>query len=490
MKDLREKTVRGAVSRVCAQAVNFLLRICSLAILARLLEPKDFGLVGMVTAVTGVLYLFRDFGLSAASVQSGEATEEQMAALFWINISVGALLMVALSLCAPLVAGFYHEPRLYWVTIVLAAGFLVNAAGIQHSARLQRQMRFTALSLIDTSSWIVSTAVGIGGAKAGYGYWALVAMTVSQPLTASVAFWAVSRWVPQLPSRRANIGSMMRFGGTMTLHGLISYVALNAEKVLLGRFWGADAIGLYGRAYQLIRIPTDTLNNAVGEVAFSALSRLQDQPVRLKNYFLKGYSLILGLTLPATLAGGLFAEDLVGAVLGAKWKDAAPVFRLLTPTILVFAIGNPLGWLLQATGIVRRGVNMSLVITPILIAGYLLGLPYGPAGVAAAYSAVWSLWLIPLIAWSVHGTVISIKDVFGAISRPFVSSVIAGALALGVCAFCGPSHWVRLLVGGSVLGGAYLGMILYVMDQKSFYVDLLRSFTRRSQVEEPAVVSA
>ena len=190
--------------------------------------------------------------------------------------------------------------------------------------------------MIDTGSWIVSTVVAIGAAKAGYGYWALVAMTVAQPLIATTAFWLFTAWVPGMPCRRAGIGSMVRFGGTLTVNGLLVYVASNFEKVLLGRFWGAEAIGIYGRAYQLIRIPTDTLNGAIGEVAFSALSRLQDDPVRLRSYFLKGYSLVLALTLPATFACGVFADDLIGALLGPKWKDAAPIFRLLTPTILVF----------------------------------------------------------------------------------------------------------------------------------------------------------
>ena len=128
----------------------------------------------------------------------------------------------------------------------------------------------------------------------------------------------------------------------------------NFEKVLLGRFWGADAIGIYGRAYQLINIPTDNLNSAAGEVAFSALSRLQDDPSRLKSYFLKGYSLVLALTLPITIACALFADDMIFVLLGPKWKDAAAIFRLLAPTILVFAIANPLSWLLSSIGLVGR----------------------------------------------------------------------------------------------------------------------------------------
>jgi O-antigen/teichoic acid export membrane protein len=150
-------------------------------VLARLLGPKDFGLMGMVTAFTGFLGVFRDFGLSSAAVQRTTITEEQMSTLFWINILLGLLLMVVAFAMAPAIAAFYRNPQLFWVTAVLASGFLFNAAGIQHSALLQRQMRFTALSMISVVSSIVGIAIGIGEARAGYGYWALVLMTVASP---------------------------------------------------------------------------------------------------------------------------------------------------------------------------------------------------------------------------------------------------------------------------------------------------------------------
>jgi O-antigen/teichoic acid export membrane protein len=174
LKDLKERAIRGGFARICAQAVFFSLRIAALMVLARLLDPKDFGLVGMVTAFTGVLNLFRDFGLSTATVQRMDVTNEQVSTLFWINIMVGAILMFVLALMAPAVTAFYNEPRLFWVTIVLATSFLINAAGVQHSALLQRQMRFTALAVIQIVSLVVSTTLGIGAAIGGYGYWALV----------------------------------------------------------------------------------------------------------------------------------------------------------------------------------------------------------------------------------------------------------------------------------------------------------------------------
>ena len=331
MKDLRERAIRGGFAKICAQAAGFLIRVGSLIILARLLNPKDFGLVGMVTAFTGVLTLFRDFGLSAASVQRATVTEEQISALFWINVLVGGILTIITLALAPVVDAFYHEPKVFWITIIVAVGFLFNGAGIQHRALLQRQMRFGTLVLIEISTLITSTFIAIGMAKANWGYWALVTTTVSAPFISTVGSWIATNWVPGLPRRGAGIRSMIRFGGTITLNSLVLYVAYNIDKVLLGRFWGPEIVGIYGRASELIKIPTDNLNSAVGEVAFATLSRIQDDPERLKRYFLNGYCLLVGLTLPITIFCALFADDIVFVLLGPKWKDAAEIFRISSP---------------------------------------------------------------------------------------------------------------------------------------------------------------
>jgi O-antigen/teichoic acid export membrane protein len=463
----------------------------SMMVLARLLEPKDFGLLGMVTAFTGVLSLFRDFGLSSAAIQRADVTEQQTSTLFWINVLVGAMLAVLAAALAPVVSTFYHEPRLLWVTIVVATGFLINGAGVQHSALLQRQMRFTALAVIDVASLIVSSTIAIGAAKAGYGLWALVVMTVSLPLTTTIGLWIVAAWVPGPPHRGVGIRSMMRFGGTLTLNGLVMYVASNFEKVLLGRFWGAEALGIYGRAYQLIRIPTDNLNSAVGDVAFSALSRIQDDPDRLRGYFLKGYSFVLALTLPITIACALFADDIIFVFLGPKWKEAAGIFRLLAPTMLIFAIANPLGWLLNSLGLVGRGLRIALVIAPLMIASYIIGLPYGLKGVAFAYSAVMMLWIFPVIAWAIHETVISFWDVLRSVSRPLGSIIPAATIAYGVGHFLsqGLTPLPRLVLESAILFLTYFGVLLFVAGQKSFYLGLLRGMKRPTSVEKEDLVS-
>ena len=486
MKDLKKKTIRGGYARLCSQAAYLLLRLGSLALLARLLDPTDFGLLGMVTAFTGVLSVFRDFGLSTATIQRATVTEQQTSTLFWINILVGAALTVLVLVFAPALASFYREPRLFWVTTAVAPGFLFNAAGVQHSALLQRQMRFTALALIDIFSLMASTLAAIAMAKAGYGYWALIAMTVSLPLFTTIGLWLATGWVPGRPRRCADLRSIMRFGGTITLNSIVFYVSTNLEKVLIGRFWGAEAIGLYGRAYQLIKIPTDIVNSAVGQVAFSALSRVQDDPVRLKSYFLKGYSLVLAVTIPATLACALFADDIIPFFLGPKWIDAVVLLQIFSPTVFVLAIANPLGWLLDSLGMVGRNLRIQLAFAPTMIAGILVGLPFGPKGVAFAYSSVWALWVVPVIAWAVRGTVISFKDVVMAVRQPLFSGLVAAVLVLGLRFSCGQclTMFPRLVLEATLLLGVYVATLLYVMGQRSFYMDLLRKMSGRSSVAE------
>lgn len=486
MKDLKIKVVRGGLAKVCAQGANFALRIGSLMVLARLLSPKDFGLVGMVTAFMGVLNLFRDFGLSAASVQRVEVTDEQVSTLFWVNMAMGGSLVLLLVISSPFIAMFYREPRLLWVTIALSSGFLFNAAGVQHSAMLQRQLRFTAIAAIDIAALIFGIAVGIGMALKGFGYWSLVCMTIASTFLASLLFWVFSGWIPGPPRKHSGVRSMMKFGGTLTLNSLVVYVAYNLEKVLLGRFWGAETVGIYGRAYQLISIPTDNLNSAVGEVAFPLLARVQNDPNRLRSYFLKGYSLVLGLTVPITIACALFGRDLIFVFLGPKWNQSAPIFRLLAPTILMFAMINPTSWLLFSLGWLKRSLQIAFVIAPLVITAYIIGLPYGPKGVALAYSTAMAIWLVPHLLWCIKGTSISFNDIMNVVKRPVISAGVAALVAYFFQLRYEQtfSPLPRLLISCSILFGIYALMLLFVMGQKAFYIDLIRTLGNRTAVEE------
>jgi PST family polysaccharide transporter len=375
-----------------------------------------------------------------------------------------------------MLVAFYHEPRLFWITVVLAAGFVLSAAGTQHNALLQRQLRYFSLASIESLSEFLGVAVGIGMAIAGCGYWALVGTSIVSQITGTICLWLTTAWIPGRPQRTAGLRSLLRFGGTITLNSLIVYVAYNVEKILLGRFWGAEALGIYGRAYQLVNIPTQNLNSAVGGVAFSALSRLQNDHIRLKKYFLNGYALVLALTIPTTIFCMIFANDLIWVVLGPKWIEAALILQLLAPTILIFGIINPVAWLLLAIGLQGRSLRIAMVIAPLVVAAYFIGLPYGPSGVALAYSGVMTLWLIPHVIWCLHNTCISPWDILGAIKRPFVSGIVAAFCVLGLEHSWShlQSPMLRLGLGGGAMLLVYLCMLLFVFGQKTFYRNLLR----------------
>ncbi len=477
---LREKVIRGGAAKLAGQALGTLLRVVSLVVLARLLDPADFGLVAMVTVITGIFDILVTGGLSAATVQRVDVTDDQISTLFWINVAIGVVLALLCFAAAPAVAAFYHEPRAYLVILALTPAFVMNGLGVQHIAILQRHLRFITLSTIEVASQIVAAAVSIGMALAGFGYWSLVAAVIAVPACVTIGAWLATGWIPRAPRRGSGIGSMLRFGGTVTLNGLVVYAAYNFEKVLLGRYFGSDALGLYGRAYQLVNMPTQAINLALGGVAFSALARLQGDSDRFRSYFLKGYSLILTVTVPSTIFCAAFAGDIILVLLGPKWQEAVPIFRLLAPTILVLSIINPLGWLLQAIGLQERSLKIAFVIAPLVCMSYLLGMPYGPSGVAFAYSAAMSLWLIPHVLWSVAGTPVAAIDLVRAAGRPFFASftaivvaMIAQTLAAGI-----PFPIVRLFLAASVMATVYALALLFVMGQKDQYLEVLQGLKR------------
>jgi PST family polysaccharide transporter len=481
MEDLKGKAVRGGFVKIWAQAALFVLRTGSLMILARLLDPKDFGLVAMVTVLTGVLDLFKDVGLSTATIQRATITDQQVSTMFWVNVGVGGILSLLSLIMAPVIVSFYHEPRLLWITVALSSAFLINGAGVQHGARLVRQMRFTTLAVIDISCCFAGAAVGIGMAMMGLGYWSLVGMTVIPTVIGTTCYWLAAAWIPGPPRRGGEVRAMLRFGGTVTLNSLVVYIAYNAEKVLLGRFWGTETLGIYGRAYQLVNLPTRNLNSAIGGVAISALSRLQDDPLRFKSYFLKGYSLVLTMTLPITIACALFADDLILVVLGTKWGGTAALLRLLSPTILAFALIDPFGWLLIATGRVVRSLKIALVIAPLVIGAYLVGLPRGPRGVALGYSVMMTFLITPVIAWAKHGTSITTGDIWRAVRSPLISAIVAAVFSLGVQLSITHNHipLLRLTLESSAMISSFIVTLLYVMGQKAFYLELIRGILKR-----------
>lgn len=480
---LKRKSVRGGAVTLISQVLKFVLTTGATMILARLLTPADFGLQGMVLAVTGVVGLFGDIGLSVATIQRDAITHEQTSTLFWINVALGSALAILVALLAPVLIAFFHEPRLLWMTIGAAATFFIGGLGVQHSALLVREMRFAALAKIQISSLVVSSAVGIVMAAFGYGYVALIGSMVAAPIITVASLWFAVRWLPGMPRRGYGLRSALHFGGILTLNNLVVYLGYNVEKILLGRFWGASALGLYGKAYSLVNLPTTQLHSSIYTVAFPAFSRLQGDRQRLNNSFLQVYAAVVSLSIPATICCMLFAEEMIRVTLGPKWDGAVTIFRLLGPTVLAFGMVNPFGWFLVSTGRVVRSFKMSLLIAPLVIMAILIGLHYGPKGVALSYSAVMTLLTVPVIIWAIYKTGIVFKDIIKAIKPAILAGLLAAVAGLAFkLAFGGALATIPLLILGLTLVlGLYAWLLLIVMGQKDFFVDLTRQVFQRNQ---------
>src|SRR5438876_8425954 len=248
LADLKGRTISGAFITTAAQGAQVLLNLVSIMVLARLLIPKDFGLFAMVTTVIGYLRVFKDAGLSTATVQREGITHAQVSNLFWINVGISGAATLILAASSPVVAWFYRDPRLVGITLVLSSTFLLNGVTVQHTALLNRQMRFRAIAVIQIGSMLIGVAVGIGMALLGYNYWALVFSNLITVAAAVLLTWFAIPWRPHAPSRRSGIRPLLSFGANLATGGLIYSLARGTDAMLIGRFYGPGAVGLYTRA--------------------------------------------------------------------------------------------------------------------------------------------------------------------------------------------------------------------------------------------------
>jgi O-antigen/teichoic acid export membrane protein len=480
--DARGRSARGGVVSIGSQTLKFAVRTAGMMALARLLTAEDFGLQGMVLVMTGFLALFRDAGLSAVTVQRGAVSHDQVSTLFWINVAIGVTLAGALTVAAPAVAVFFRDPRLIPICVVSALVFVVHGVSIQHYALLQRQMRFVTLGLIDIAAVTTGVAVGVGMALFGFGYWALVGMAIATPLVTAVGCWTSLPWMPGAPKRHRDMGSMLSMGGTLTLNSVVMYLANNTEKILLGRFWGADALGVYGRAYQLITLPSDLLTSGVATVAYPMLARLQHDPARLHRAFLKLYAVVVSITIPAAISCAVFADDVIQIMLGPKWMGVVPVFQLMIPIILALALINPFAWLLISSGRTRQSLNIALIIAPVSILGAALGIQFGPKGVALALSVMMSLLTVPVIGLATAGSTMRGRDIWHALRCPLAAGFVAAVVGLAVSRILElvVSTPIEVVVGAVVIYGVYFATLLFPLKQADLYRRLVKQVLGRT----------
>ena len=419
-KNLHQRTVRGGMVTIAAQAARFVLQIGSTMILARLLTPGDFGLVAMVGTVTGFALIFKDAGLSMATVQRADVTHEQVSNLFWVNVALSAGLMLLLMACSPLVAWFYGPGELVWITVALSTAFLFGGLTVQHEALLTRQMKFKLLGIIGIGSMAFGVTLAVAMAMLGLNYWALVGLTVGQAAANCVLAWVFCKWRPGLLSRGAGTLSMLRFGGYLTAFNVLNYFTRNADNVMLGFAWGAGPLGIYSKAYGLLLLPLRQINAPIAAVAIPALSRLQDKPDEFRTFYRSMLRLIAYVTMPLVVVLGVLAEEVTLLVLGPNWGEAAPVFRVLAFFGVVQSVSSTTGWVLTALGRTRRMLEWNFIGTPVIVAAFAIGLSGGAYGVAMG-ATIGALVLVPPQVWyAFRGLAVRPRDVVVAASPPLL----------------------------------------------------------------------
>jgi PST family polysaccharide transporter len=384
-KEMGHHIASGILNSGAVQVVKVLCQIGSVIVLSRLLPPSDFGLVAMVSPIYGFVALFQDLGLNQATVQKPALTHEEVNAFFWINAGAGAALSVLIVAVSPLVGRYYGDSRVVLLTAAMGLLLFVGSTGTQHSAILLRRMQFPALALTGTLGVIGGLAVSIIAALILKNYWALYLGMAASIWLPVIGVWLASRWRPSMPRLVPGLGHMLKFGGGITTANLVGFIASNADNILIGRRWGDHALGLYDRSYKLLLFPLERIAGPVANTMVPVLSRLTGETERYRSIFLKAMAQLTLAIWPGVLWAIVFCDILVPTLLGERWSDAAAIFRPLAIASLPQTVNCLASCLFISQGRVGEYARRSIFNACMFVSGYLIGLPYGPVGVAIAY---------------------------------------------------------------------------------------------------------
>jgi PST family polysaccharide transporter len=413
----RVQAAKGAMFTGVAQVYRVGLSFLMGIVLARLLTPADFGLVAMVSACVALVTLIQDLGLTQATMQRERLSQAQSSALFWLAAGFSLLLAVVLAACARPIAWFFGEPRLFELTIGFASLVVLGGIQSQHYALLNRELRFKTLARIDALRVTLSLFAGIAVAWLTASYWAIFVVSLVSTLVGLACAWIVSSFRPGRFSFEGEFKQITGVAFGVSGFNLVNYFARNADNLLIGRFYGAEPLGLYDRAYRLLLFPLSQIQVPLGRVMLPVLSRLQSEPERYRNAYAECITLLLAAIHPGLIFVTVFPEIVFTHLLGPHWTPAAEIFRWLGVAGLHQIMTSTVGWLFISQG---RGGD------------FVAGLPWGPVGVAAAYAISDYAIRVPLI-WISTGRrgPVTVNDLV-AIGFPHLVAAALAGLALVV----------------------------------------------------------
>ncbi len=454
---------RGGIVTLSSQFIKFALQLGSVAILARILTPEDYGLFAIVIAVVVFGNFLNDMGLQMSTIQRELVSHEQVSNLFWVNTASGTTLAMVAVAAAPLLGRLYHEPRLTAMLAVLSLIFIANGLGNQQQAIMKRTMRFGTIALIEMVSMAAGVSVAIIAAFRGAGYWALVYMQATLSVVNVASIWFVSKWRPGLPDRSTDVRPLLRYGRHLMGLGILGFACRNMDTLLIGWYIGASEVGFYSKAYQLLLIPLLQVELPLAGFALSILSRARRKTEDYRNQYMR-------IVLPiASIGMGIIAflfveaEKAILVIIGPQWLSSVPIFRALAPAGFVDTFLLTLNWVLMSFGETARLFRLSLIITILTLTGFAVGLPWGAFGVAVAYSICRVSFTLPIILYVSRHSPLSPRDFFRILMKPAIASVAAAAGLASLSGFCAAGSTLLALVVHGLLFLFLYGLVWLIM---------------------------
>ncbi|QHC67100.1 oligosaccharide flippase family protein [Rathayibacter sp. VKM Ac-2759] len=450
---------RGAATTLGGQWLRFVLQLAALAVLARILSPEDYGVISMVLAIAGVATLLGDFGLSMASIQSSDVSDVQRSNLLWINVGLGVVLSGLVFLLAHPIAAFYGRDELVHVCQVLASVFLVNSIAAQFKAEVSRKFRFRWLAASDVAAQLVASAAAVALALAGAGYWALVAQQVLIALVTLLVLLIGARWLPGLPRKTAGMRSFLSFGANTVGVQFVNYISGNADSVLIGRVWGAGALGVYDRAYQIFRMPLQQIAAPMTRVAFPVLSKMKDDP-GFERYVQRAQLVLAYVMGGVFFAAAALADPLIELALGDGWDQSKVIFRILAVGGVFQALGFVYYWVFLAKALTGLQLRYSVLSRSLMVAFMAVGVVWGPVGVAIGSTAGLILNWVVLTLFAVPKADIDVRTLAVQAIRPLALGTVVVVVSIPALALV--SEW-NAIAQLAVVGGFDLLVVLAIV---------------------------
>lgn len=309
-------------------------------LLARLLTPKDFGLIGMLMIFIQISQAFIDGGFNLALIQKKDTDEEDYSSVFYINLIVSSILYIGLFFSAPLISAFYDQPLLTSLTRVLSVVFLINAFSYVQEAKLTKEIRFKTLMYIHIPSSLIGGIVSVVMAFTGFGVWSIVAFQLVSRFTYAVQIWIYAKWKPLLVFSWRKAKRLFAFGSRLLIAKIIGVLYNNIFLVVIGKFYPVSSVGYYQNAFNLVNTPSNTITSVLGSVTFPTFSSIQDDNKRLKAGYRRVMQQAFFWLCPAYVFAGVLASPLFLILFGTQWLSAVPYFRWLCIVGILMPLNN------------------------------------------------------------------------------------------------------------------------------------------------------